>query len=74
MIVGQLIGNVVRLIGVFTEVALNGPFSAILLLVGGAITLFSMSLLGYLVAGALFEALIGATFVNNGRSPPPRAK
>jgi hypothetical protein len=73
LVAAQVFGNLIRLVGVFSEVALGDPLSAILLLFGAGITLFSTGLLAYLVAGAALSA-IGGSAGGIGRSPPPEAK
>jgi hypothetical protein len=73
LVVAQVIGNLLRLAGVFSEVALGDPLSAILLLFGAGITLFSTGFVAYLAAGAALSAIGGSTG-GIGRSPPPEAK
>ncbi|MFB6168201.1 MAG: hypothetical protein ABEJ43_05070 [Haloferacaceae archaeon] len=66
--------SIVRLVVVFTtEVALRQPLDPLALVSLAAGTVFvvvSVGLFGYLVAGALFEAL-GVDLGSPGRSPPP---
>jgi len=53
----RLVGNVVDLVRTFTEVALADPLSAVLLTVGGLLTLFSVAVFGYLALGGLLALL-----------------
>jgi energy-converting hydrogenase Eha subunit C len=69
-----LLTSVVRLVVVFTtEVALRQPIDPLALISLAAGTVFvvvSVGFFGYLVVGALFEAL-GVDLGSPGRSPPP---
>lgn len=69
-----LLTSVVRLVVVFTtEVALRQPIDPLALISLAAGTVFvvvSLGVFGYLVVGALFEAL-GVDLGSLGRSPPP---
>lgn len=69
-----LLTSVVRLVVVFTtEVALRQPLDPLALIslaVGTVFTVASLGVFGYLVVGALFEAL-GLELSSFGRSPPP---
>lgn len=63
-------GNVARLIGEFTDIALGDPLSAVLLAVGTLLIALSVGVLGYLALGAAVDLLIPDT----GRGPPRRAR
>ncbi|WP_129112653.1 hypothetical protein [Halegenticoccus tardaugens] len=70
--VADLLGSTVRLVVIFaTEVLPNDPLSAIVFLIGGALTTFSIAFFGYLVLGAVGE-LFGGLMPSPGRTPPPR--
>ncbi|PSP60872.1 hypothetical protein BRC77_14425 [Halobacteriales archaeon QH_8_64_26] len=69
LVAAQVVDMLFEFIAVFGEVALSGPLSAILLLCGAVLTLFTTGFLGYLVAGAALS-----TIGSIGRSPPPEAK
>jgi len=63
----NLIQNVVEMIRLFTEVALNTPVTAFLLLVGFAFVAGSSLVLGYLAAGAALDLVTPESL---GRKPP----
>ena len=73
-LVVEFLSSIVRLVVVFTtEVALRQPIDPLALasLASGTVfVLVSVGFVGYLVAGALFEAL-GIDLDSPGRSPPP---
>lgn len=71
-VVAQVTDMLFRFVTVFGEIATSDPISAILLLFGAGITLFSSAFLGFLAAGAALDALSDA--VGFGRSPPPEAR
>jgi hypothetical protein len=73
LVVVQVTDMLVQFVTVFAEIAMNGPLSAILLLFGAGLTLFSAGFFGYLAAGAAFDTLSDAAG-GLGRSPPPGAK
>ena len=68
----QVTDMFVEFVTVFGEVATTDPVSAILLLFGAAITLFSSAFLGFLTVGAAFDAVSGDGGI--GRLPPPEAR
>ena len=72
LVVAQVTDILVEFVTVFGEVATTDPLSAILLLFGAAITLFSSAFLGFLAAGAALDAVSGDGGI--GRSPPPEAR
>jgi hypothetical protein len=63
------VSNAVTLAEQFAEVATTDPLSALLLLVGAALTAFASGVFGLLAAGAVVGVL---TPDRIGRAPPPR--
>ena len=63
----NIIQNVVDMIGYFGDAATSFPSSILLLLMGGALILFSSLVLGYLAAGAAVDYVIPDSI---GRTPP----
>lgn len=63
----NLIRNVLDMIGYFGDAATSFPSSILLLLMGGALILFSSLALGYLAAGAAVDYVIPESL---GRTPP----
>lgn len=63
----SIIQNVLDLIGYFGDAAVSFPSSILLLLIGGALILFSSLALGYLAAGAAVDYVIPESL---GRTPP----
>lgn len=63
----SIIQNVVDMIGYFGDAAVSFPSSILLLLMGGALILFSSLVLGYLAAGAAVDYVIPESI---GRTPP----
>lgn len=62
-----IIDNIVELTRLFTETALGNPLSALLMLVGTALIVFSVAVMGYLGLGALGDLIVPDTI---GRAPP----
>ncbi|PSP41404.1 hypothetical protein BRC68_14815 [Halobacteriales archaeon QH_6_64_20] len=73
LVVAQVADILVRFVVVFGEIALTGPLSAISLFFGVVIVAFSSGFFGYLVAGAVLDALSDA-LPGVDRSSPPEAK
>ncbi|WP_134668809.1 hypothetical protein [Halorussus marinus] len=63
----NLVQNVLDMISLFTDVALNTPVTALLLLVGFVFVAGSSLMLAYLVAGAVVDLLTPESL---GRRPP----
>jgi hypothetical protein len=73
----RLVGSVFELVVIFiTRVALSDPLAFVSFAVGAALTTFSIAALGYLVFGALVDAVSGDGGRSDdgaiGRAPPPR--
>ncbi|HET7324861.1 MAG TPA: hypothetical protein VFJ06_11055 [Halococcus sp.] len=66
-IVFHLLGNVADLIGILIDIASTNPFSAILIVSGIILLVFSFGFFGYLVLGAIIS---GLTPESIGRTPP----
>lgn len=54
-LVGELIGDAIEAPGVFAEVAMNDPISAVLLLAGFGFVGFASAVMGYLTLGAAVD-------------------
>ncbi|MDL5361764.1 hypothetical protein [Halalkalicoccus sp. NIPERK01] len=65
------IAEVVELIGLTTDVALNDPIAAVLMLISNLILAFSMIVFFGLAAGGILDAIVPDDL---GRSPPPRER
>lgn len=63
------IAEVVELIGLTTDVALNDPIAAVLMLISNIILAFSMIVFFGLAAGGVLDAIVPDDL---GRSPPQR--
>jgi CBS domain containing-hemolysin-like protein len=70
-IVFELVGNLVELTGIVTDVALSGPFAALLVLSSTVVWLVAFGLFAYLVIGGLLSGLIPDNF---GRTPPQQGR
>lgn len=65
------IAEVVELIGLTTDVALNDPIAAVLMLISNIILAFSMIVFFGLAAGGVLDAIVPDDL---GRSPPQRER
>lgn len=63
----NIIQNILDMIGYFGDAAVSFPSSILLLLMGGALIVFSSLVLGYLAAGAAVDYVIPESL---GRTPP----
>ncbi|WP_132058003.1 hypothetical protein [Halorussus amylolyticus] len=63
----NLIQNVLDMISLFTDVALNGPLPAILLAFGTLFVAVSVAAFGYLTLGAVVDFILPESL---GRKPP----
>jgi len=68
-LVVELFQSVIELTLSFGDIALMSPFQFVLILVGGGLTLLSIGVFGYLVAGAVLEPL-GLDLPSPGRRGP----
>lgn len=66
-LLGDLIDSIVAFPGEFADVAAHDPLSAVLLLLGAVLIVFSMGVFGYLTLGALVDLV---TPDLSGRAPP----
>lgn len=54
----QIIDELVEIIQLFTEIALGGAASILLLLVGSALVIFTLGTFGYLTIGAVADLIL----------------
>lgn len=66
-VVFELLGNIVELTNIVTDVALGDPVSALLVLSSTVIWVVAFGLFAYLAVGGLVSGLIPDNF---GRTPP----
>jgi len=57
MFIRQLFQSLIDMPGQFAEIAMHDPLSAVLLTIGGIITLFSVAFFGLLVLGSVIDLL-----------------
>jgi hypothetical protein len=70
-VVFELLGNLVELTNIVTDVALSGPFAALLVLSSTVIWVVAFGLFAYLAVGGLLSGLIPENF---GRTPPQQGR
>jgi hypothetical protein len=70
-VVFELLGNLIELTGIVTDVALGDPLSALLVLSSTLIWLVAFGLFAYLAVGGLLSGLIPEGI---GRTPPQQGR